>query len=130
MPSGRAVPLDVYDVREVARAGGCPPAAIQALVDSGVQPSDIDAGYAWTGWVLYAHPENLAKGLTVNDVPWVTSKRQAQYRIAKERLDGYDVAREVAWEDGDVWPAPDRLYVLKRRPGAPPARRPSSGSSE
>ena len=22
----------------------------QALVDSGVRPSDIDAGYAWTGW--------------------------------------------------------------------------------
>ena len=49
----------------------------QALVDSGVRPSDIDAGYAWNGWWLYAHPENLAKGLTVQDVPWITSTAAA-----------------------------------------------------
>ena len=47
----------------------------QALVDSGVRPSDIDAGCAWNGWWLYAHPENLSEGLTVQDVPWITSQR-------------------------------------------------------
>jgi hypothetical protein len=87
----------------------------QALVDSGVPPSDIDAGYAWTGWVLYAHPENLARGLTVKDVPWITSKRRAPYILSKSRLDGYDVTREVTWGDDAPWPGPDRLLVLKRR---------------
>lgn len=96
----------------------------QALVDRGVGPSDIDAGYAWTGWVLYAHPENLAKGLTVRDVPWVTSKRKLPYLISKTRLEGYDIAREVSWTDDAAWPGPDRLLVLKRRPD-PPAKRPS-----
>ncbi len=94
----------------------------QALVDSGVRPSDIDAGYAWTGWMLYAHPENLANGLTVNDVPWVTSKRRPPYLISKERLDGYDVAREIVWGDDAPWPGPDRLYILKQRPLVPAPR--------
>ena len=87
----------------------------QALVDSGVRPSDIDAGYAWNGWSLYAHPENLAKGLTVQDVPWITSNRRPTYILSKSALDGYDVAREVAWTDDAPWPGPDRLLVLKRR---------------
>jgi hypothetical protein len=91
----------------------------QALVDSGVRPSDIDAGYAWTGWMLYAHPENLANGLTVGDVPWITSKRRLPYLISKTRIDGYDVAREVAWSDDASWPGPDRLFVLKRRAPSP-----------
>ena len=87
----------------------------QALVDSGVRPSDIDAGYAWTGWWLYAHPEHLAKGLTVQDVPWITSKRRPTYVLSKSALAGYDVAREVAWSDDAPWPGPDRLLVLKQR---------------
>jgi len=87
----------------------------QALVDSGVRPSDIDAGYAWTGWWLYAHPAHLAKGLTVQDVPWITSKRQPTYVLSKSALAGYDVAREVAWTGDAPWPGPDRLLVLKRR---------------
>jgi hypothetical protein len=87
----------------------------QALVNSGVRPSDIDAGYAWTGWVLYAHPQNLAKGMTVNDVPWVTSNRRALYILSKSPLEGYDVARVVNWHDDAPWPGPDQLLVLKRR---------------
>jgi Dolichyl-phosphate-mannose-protein mannosyltransferase len=106
----------------------------QALVDSGVPPSQIDAGYAWTGWMLYAHPENLSHGLTVKDVPWVTSKRRLPYLIGKERLDGYDVAREVEWNDDAMWPGPDRLYVLKRRPtdaaDATSVARPAKSSSD
>jgi hypothetical protein len=87
----------------------------QALVNSGVRPSDIDAGYAWTGWMLYAHPENLAEGLTVQDVPWITSTRRPKYILSKSPLAGYDVAREVVWKDEAPWPGPDRLLVLKRR---------------
>ena len=87
----------------------------QSLVDSGVRPSEIDAGYAWTGWMLYAHPENLARGQTVQDVPWITSKRRLPYVLSKSPLEGYDVSREVAWSDYVPWPGPDRLFVLKRR---------------
>jgi 4-amino-4-deoxy-L-arabinose transferase-like glycosyltransferase len=88
----------------------------QALVNSGVQPSDIDAGYAWNGWWLYAHPEHLAKGLTVQDVPWITSsQRRSTYILSNSAIDGYDVQREVDWTDDVPWPGPDRLLVLRRR---------------
>jgi hypothetical protein len=87
----------------------------QALVESGVRPSDIDAGYAWNGWVLYAHPENLAGGLTVQDVPWITTTRKSTYILSKSPVDGYDISREVTWDDDPPWPGPDRLLVLKRQ---------------
>jgi hypothetical protein len=87
----------------------------QALVDSGVPPSDIDAGYAWNGWWLYAHPENMGEELTAQDVPWITSHRHPIYILSTSVLDGYDVTREVAWTDDAPWPGPDRLLVLKRR---------------
>ncbi len=87
----------------------------QSLVDSGVPPSDIDAGYAWNGWVLYAHPENLAPGQTTDDVPWVMSTRALRYRLAKNPVDGYDEVRRVEWDDGFSWPGPDRLWVLIQR---------------
>jgi len=92
----------------------------QALVDSGVQPSDIDAGYAWNGWWLYAHPENLSNGLTVQDVPWITSsERRSKYILSNSVVAGYDVAREVAWTDDASWPGPDRLLILKRHAASP-----------
>ena len=80
--------------------------------------------------VLYAHPENLAKGLTVQDVPWITSKRRPTYILSKSPLDGYDVAREVAWTDDAPWPGPDRLLVLKRRvPNYQPSCAPGSSGA-
>ena len=96
----------------------------QSLVDSGVPPSDIDAGYAWNGWILYAHPENLAPGQTIADVPWVMSKRAPPYRIAKGMVQGYAIIREVEWHDDAPWPGPDRLYVLKQEPAATPGGTP------
>lgn len=88
----------------------------QSLVDAGVPPARIDAGYAWNGWVLYAHPTNLAPGQTpTHDVPWVTSDRRSEYVIAKAPLDGYRVEREYTWRDLP-WPTPTRLFVLKRVP--------------
>jgi hypothetical protein len=87
----------------------------QALVDSGVPASEIDAGYAWNGWWLYAHPENLARGMTVQDVPWITTERRSTYILSTSALAGYDVMREVTWADDAPWPGPDRLLVLKRQ---------------
>lgn len=86
----------------------------QSLIEAGVPASDIDAGYAWNGWMLYAHPTNLAPGLTpLRDVPWVTSDRKTEYVIAKAPLEGYAVERELAWHDLP-WPGPDRLFVLRQ----------------
>jgi hypothetical protein len=65
--------------------------------------------------MLYAHPENLAGGLTVQDVPWITSNRRPAYILSKSPLAGYDIAREVTWHDDLPWPGPDRLLVLKRQ---------------
>jgi len=87
----------------------------QSLVDSGVPSSDIDAGYVWNGWWLYAHPENLAKGQTVQDVPWITTGRRSTYILSTSVLTGYDVVREVAWTDDSPWPGPDRFLILKRQ---------------
>ncbi len=84
-----------------------------ALVARGVHAADIDAGYTWNGWALYAHPERMHPGQTQDDVPWVTSKRMLPYVIAKAPIEGYDVESEVAWDDGWFWPGPDRLFVLK-----------------
>jgi hypothetical protein len=87
----------------------------QALVDSGVPPSEIDAGYVWNGWWLYAHPENLSGGQTVNDVPWITSQRRPTYILSTSVLTGYDVVREVTWAGDAPWPGPNRLLILKRQ---------------
>ena len=87
----------------------------QTLVNAGVAPSDIDAGYAWNGWILYAHPENLANGLTpLLDVPWINSARLSKYALSKTSGNGYEVERTIVWKDLP-WPGPDRLLVLRRQ---------------
>jgi hypothetical protein len=86
----------------------------QSLIDAGIPASDIDAGYAWNGWTLYAHPTNLAPGLTpLKDVPWVTSDRVTEYAVSKEPIEGYTIQREVEW-GGLAWPGQTRLLVLSR----------------
>jgi hypothetical protein len=90
--------------------------AWDALVSAGVPPSDIDAGYAWNGWLLYAHPENLAERQNARrDVPWITSARQTKYVLAKSPIEGYTVDRTIAWTDLP-WPGPDRVLVLRQQP--------------
>jgi 4-amino-4-deoxy-L-arabinose transferase-like glycosyltransferase len=87
----------------------------ESLVSGGVAPSDIDAGYAWNGWMLYAHPENLADGLKADrDVPWINSSRLARYVLSKTPVTGYDIVRVIEWRDLP-WPGPDRLFVMLRR---------------
>jgi 4-amino-4-deoxy-L-arabinose transferase-like glycosyltransferase len=104
--------VGAHDALRVNEAAG---EAVRALTRRGVPLSEIDAGYAWNGWLLYAHPENLGPDRTPRqDVPWVTSERRPRYVIATTPLEGYDVMREVAWS-GLPWPAPTRLLVLERR---------------
>lgn len=91
------------------------------LEASGVQPWEIDAGYAWNGWRLYAHPEHLVPGGDPrSDVPFVTSDAPTPYAIANSPQPGYDVVEVVPLNDA-TWQATNRLYVLKRV-AATPAR--------
>jgi 4-amino-4-deoxy-L-arabinose transferase-like glycosyltransferase len=87
----------------------------QALVDRGVPRSDIDAGYSWNGWMLYAHPENLPQGPDARrDVPWVTTMRMTPYVLATTPMPDYLIERKITWDDR-WWPRPDRLFVLRRQ---------------
>jgi hypothetical protein len=86
----------------------------KTLVARGVPPSDIDAGYSWNGWMLYAHPENLAKGQKITrDVPMISTMKLTPYMLAMSPMKDYVVERRVMWDDS-WWPNPDHLFVLKR----------------
>jgi hypothetical protein len=83
------------------------------LVQSGVPPYDIDAGWSLDGWMLYAHTENLPRDLDrERDVPSVTSKQVRPYVFAKAPVEGYEPVQHVRWE-GAVWPWPNELFVLR-----------------
>jgi len=85
-----------------------------SLVSAGVSTSEIDAGYTWNGWEMYAHPEHLAPGLTQDDVPWINSARETEYVLSKSPIEGYTIERVLTWTDLP-WPGPDRLFVLRRK---------------
>ncbi len=76
----------------------------------------IDAGYVFSGWQLYAHPENLSTGdVHEKDVPFVTSKEKKPYVIAASPVGGYGVIHEYSW----VVPLTSlkyKVYVLEQLP--------------
>jgi 4-amino-4-deoxy-L-arabinose transferase-like glycosyltransferase len=68
------------------------------LRDKDIPFANIDAGYAFNGWNLYAHPENLAPGtLRERDVPFVTTNEKTPYVIATSPIPGYRVLRRYSW---------------------------------
>ena len=68
------------------------------LRNKGIPFAHIDAGYAFNGWNLYAHPENLAPGtLRERDVPFVTTNEKKPYVIATSPIPGYKVLRRYSW---------------------------------
>lgn len=84
------------------------------LEASGAKPWEIDAGYAWNGWRLYAHPENLPPGGDPqSDVPFVTSDALTKYSIANSPQPGYDVMEVVPLPEA-TWQSTKQLYVLKQ----------------
>jgi len=84
------------------------------LETSGAKPWEIDAGYAWNGWRLYAHPENLPPGGDPqSDVPFVTSDALTKYSIANSPQPGYDVMEVVPLPEA-TWQSTKQLYVLKQ----------------
>jgi hypothetical protein len=84
------------------------------LEASGARPWEIDAGYAWNGWRLYAHPENLQPGGDPrSDVSFVTSDAPTKYSVANSPQPGYDVIEIVSLPDA-TWQATRQIYVLKQ----------------
>jgi Dolichyl-phosphate-mannose-protein mannosyltransferase len=72
--------------------------AIAWLRERNIPLANIDAGYVFNGWNLYAHPENLPLGaLPERDIPLVTSKEPKPYVIAASPIPGYKVLREYSW---------------------------------
>ncbi len=88
--------------------------AARELEASGIPSWDIDAGYAWNGWRLYAHPDNLRPGANRwYDVPFVTSNRATHYSITNSPLPHSEVIRIVPLERSS-WQATRAVYVVRR----------------
>jgi hypothetical protein len=108
--------ISVTGTRYVLATNTASVAMARDLEAKGVPPADINAGYPWTAWRLYAHPENLAPGMTIADVPWVTSDdREMPYRVVTVPGPGDEIIRTeylpAAW-----WQATDRIYLVHSRP--------------
>ena len=107
--------ISVTGTRYVLANNAASVAMARDLEAKGVPPADINAGYPWTAWHLYAHPENLAPDMTIADVPWVTSDdRQMPYRVVTVPAAGDEILRTeylpAAW-----WQATDRIYLVHKR---------------
>jgi hypothetical protein len=86
------------------------------LRGKGIPLASIDAGYAFNGWNLYAHPENLAPGtLRERDVPLVTTKEKKPYVIATSPIAGYRVLRRYTWSI-PLRSLDYNIYVLEQVP--------------
>jgi hypothetical protein len=86
------------------------------LRDKGIPFAHIDAGYAFNGWNLYAHPENLAPGaLRERDVPFVTTNEKKPYVIATSPIPGYRVLRRYRWSI-PLRSLDYNVYVLEQLP--------------
>jgi hypothetical protein len=86
------------------------------LRGKGIPFASIDAGYAFNGWNLYAHPENLAPGmLRERDVPFVTTNEKKPYVIATSPIPGYKVLRKYSWSV-PLRSLDYNVYVLEQLP--------------
>ncbi len=89
--------------------------AFDYLRATGVPAAEIDAGYSLTGWVQYAHPENLPPGANpAEDAPWVTSLKELPYVVSNTPLPGHDVLKEISWS-GSLWAISHKVYVLHKQ---------------
>jgi hypothetical protein len=82
------------------------------LLRHGVSAEHIDAGYALTGWWLYAHaPSGPPSRGREPDVPWITGWRPLPYKIADAATPAYIVVQ--SFRRDMLWAASDTLYVLE-----------------
>jgi 4-amino-4-deoxy-L-arabinose transferase-like glycosyltransferase len=82
------------------------------LLRHGVGAGHIDAGYALTGWWLYAHASSgpPSRGREP-DVPWITGWRPLPYKVANVAEPSYTVVR--SFRRPMLWAASDTIYVLE-----------------
>jgi hypothetical protein len=72
----------------------------------------IDAGYALTGWWLYAHtPSGPPSRRREPDVPWVTGWPPLPYKVANVAEPSYTVVR--SFRRPMLWAASDTIFVLE-----------------
>jgi hypothetical protein len=96
------------------------------LLQQGVAPAHIDAGYALNGWWLYAPtPQASSPHGGEPDVPWVTGAPSLPYKIANAAVPPYTVVRRIRWQP--LWAVSDTLVVLEHPAvqetwGLPPLR--------
>jgi Dolichyl-phosphate-mannose-protein mannosyltransferase len=82
------------------------------LLRQGVAAAHIDAGYALSGWWLYAHsPGGPPSRGREPEVPWVTGWPVLPYKIANVAEPSYAVVR--SFRRPMLWAASDTLYVLE-----------------
>ena len=82
------------------------------LLRHGVGAEHIDAGYALTGWWLYAHaPSGPPSRGREPQVPWVTGWPILPYKIANVAEPSYAVVR--SFRRPMLWAASDTVYVLE-----------------
>jgi dolichyl-phosphate-mannose-protein mannosyltransferase len=87
-------------------------AARDWLLQHGVGAEHIDAGYALTGWWLYAHaPSGPPSRGQEPEVPWVTGSPVLPYKIANVAEPSYIVVR--SFRRLMLWAASDTIYVLE-----------------
>ena len=82
------------------------------LLQQGVAPAHIDAGYALNGWWLYAPaPQASSPRGREPDVPWVTGAPPLPYKIANAAVPPYAIVRRVQWQP--LWAVSDTIVVLE-----------------
>jgi len=81
------------------------------LLGHGVGADHIDAGYALTGWWLYAPLSGPPGRGREPDVPWITGWRPLPYKIANSTIPAYAAVR--SFRRPMLWAASDTLYVLE-----------------
>jgi hypothetical protein len=102
------------------------------LLRQGVSAEHIDAGYALTGWWLYAHaPSGPPSCGSEPDVPWITGWRPLPYKIANAATPAYAMVR--SFRRPMLWAASDTIYVLEHSAltdhwGLPPCGHGSHGA--
>jgi hypothetical protein len=80
------------------------------LLRQGVARAQIDAGYVFNGWWLYAPALPYGRG-PEPDVPFITSMTPLPYKIANAPDPDYVVVHRIPWRA--LWAVSDPLYILE-----------------
>ncbi len=106
--------VDITGVRDMLGVNEAVAQTARELEAQDVPPYEIDTGWSLNGWRLYAHPEHLPEGADRRyDVPFVTSKRQTRYVIAKNPIADGETIRTIPLPHA-TWQVSHRLVLIHR----------------